>query len=133
MSEEKTLMDYVKEAKSQIEEIEINQVVELLDDGYQVLDVREPAEYHAGTIDGAFNLPRGLIEAACDKQFAGKNSHMQDREKKWLTFCATSGRAAMAAKTLKEMGFKNIKNINGGMAAWKSAEMQVVIPPEHQV
>lgn len=130
---EKTLMDFVKEAKSQIDEVDVNQVVDLLDEGYQVLDVREPAEYHAGTIDGAFNIPRGLLEAASDHQYAGKNTHMQDRDKKWLTFCATSGRAAMAALVMKQMGFKNIKNINGGLAAWKSAEMQVVIPPEHQV
>ncbi len=130
---EKTLMDFVKEAKSQIKEVDVSEVVALLDQGYQVLDVREPAEYHAGTIDGAFNLPRGLVEAACDKQYAGRNTHMQDRDKKWLTFCATSGRSAMAASTLQQMGFKNIVNINGGMAAWKSAEMQVVIPPEHQV
>ncbi len=133
MSEEKTLMDFVKAAKSQIEEVEVNEVVSLLDEGYQVLDVREPAEYHAGTIDGALNLPRGILEAACDRQYPGKNTHMMDRDKKWLTFCATSGRAAMAASVLKQMGFKNVKNINGGLAAWKSAEMQVVIPPEHQV
>ncbi len=130
---EKTLMDFVREAKSQIDEIEVSEVVALLDEGYQVLDVREPAEYHAGTIDGAFNMPRGMLEASCDKQYAGKNTHLQDRDKKWLTFCATSGRSSMAALTMQQMGFRNIKNINGGMAAWKSAEMQVVIPPEHQV
>lgn len=130
---DKTLMDFVQNAKSQIEEIDVSQVVELLDEGYQVLDVREPAEYHAGTIDGAFNVPRGVLEAACDHQYAGRNSHMQDRDKKWLLFCATSGRSAMAALVMKQMGFRNVKNIAGGMAAWKSAEMQVVIPPEHQV
>lgn len=133
MNEEKTLMDFVQEAKSQIEEVEVNEVVELLDQGYQVLDIREPAEFHSGTIDSAMNLPRGVLEPACDRQFPGRSAQMQDRDKKWLTFCATSGRAALAAAVLKQMGFNNIKNINGGMAAWKSAEMQVVIPPEHQV
>jgi len=128
MSEEKTLMDFVKNAKSQITEIEVTEVVALLDEGYQVLDVREPAEYAAGTIDGAMNLPRGVLEAASDHQYPGKNAAMQDRDKKWLLFCATSGRSAMAALVMQQMGFKNIKNINGGIAAWKSAEMQVVIP-----
>ena len=131
MSEEKTLMDFVKEAKSQITEVEVNEVVALLDDGYQVLDVREPAEFISGTIDGAMNVPRGLIEAACDRQFPGKNANMQDRNKKWLLLCATSGRAAMAAVVLQQMGFQNIKNINGGMASWKEAEMQVIIPQHH--
>jgi len=131
MSEEKTLMDFVKEAKSQITEIEVSDVVNLLDEGYQVLDVREPAEYHSGTIDGALNVPRGVLEAASDHQFPGHNEKMLDRDKKWLVFCATSGRSAMATAVLQQMGFKNVKNINGGMAAWKSAEMQVVIPPLH--
>jgi len=131
MSEEKTLMDFVKEAKSQIAEVEVSEVVSLLDDGYQVLDVREPAEFISGTIDGAMNVPRGLIEAACDRQFPGKNANMQDRDKKWVLLCATSGRSAMAAVVLQQMGFKNIKNINGGMASWKEAEMHVVIPEHH--
>jgi len=128
MSEEKTLMDFVKDAKSQITEVEVSEVVALLDDGYQVLDVREPAEFASGTIDGAMNLPRGVIEAASDHQYPGKNATMQDRDKKWLLLCATSGRSAMAALVMQQMGFKNIKNINGGVAAWKSAEMQVVLP-----
>ncbi|MCW9046885.1 MAG: rhodanese-like domain-containing protein [Gammaproteobacteria bacterium] len=131
MSEEKTLMDFVKEAKSQITEIEVSEVVSLLDDGYQVLDVREPAEFISGTIDGAMNVPRGVIEAAADRQFPGRNVNMQDRDKKWVLLCATSGRSAMAAVALQQMGFKNIKNINGGIAAWKEAEMQVVIPKHH--
>jgi len=131
MSEEKTLMDFVKEAKSKITEVAVSEVVSLLDDGYQVLDVREPAEFISGTIDGAMNVPRGVIEAAADRQFPGKNANMQDRDKKWVLLCATSGRSAMAAVALQQMGFKNIKNINGGMAAWKEAEMQVVIPPHH--
>lgn len=131
MSEEKTLMDFVKEAKSQITEVEVTEVVSLLDDGYQVLDVREPAEFISGTIDGAMNVPRGMLEASCDRQYPGKVANMQDRDKKWVLLCATSGRAAMAAAVLQQMGFKNIKNINGGMAAWKEAEMHVIIPQHH--
>jgi len=131
MSEVKTLMDFVKSAKSQITEVEVAEVVALLDDGYQVLDVREPAEFISGTIDGALNVPRGVLEAASDHQYPGKNENMQNRDKKWLLLCATSGRSAMAAQVMQQMGFKNVKNINGGMAAWKMAEMHVVIPEHH--
>jgi len=128
---EKTLMDFVKEAKSQITEVEVSDVVALLDEGYQVLDVREPAEFISGTIDGALNVPRGVLEAASDHQYPGKSESMQDRDKKWLLLCATSGRSAMAAVVMQQMGFKNVKNINGGMALWKQAEMHVVIPEHH--
>jgi rhodanese-related sulfurtransferase len=68
MSEEKTLMDFVKQAKSQIHEIEVLNVKTLLDEGYQLLDVREPAEFMTGTIEGALNIPRGILEAAADRQ-----------------------------------------------------------------
>jgi len=131
MSEEKTLMDFVKEAKLQITEVGVSEVVALLDEGYQVLDVREPAEFISGTIDGAHNVPRGVLEAMCDRQYPNRQEIMMDRGKKWLLFCATSGRSAMAAVVMQKMGFSNIKNVNGGMAAWKTAEMQVVIPPHH--
>ena len=65
------------------------------------------------------------MEPAADRQYAGRRDELMDRDKKWLIFCASSGRSAMATVVLQEMGFKNIKNINGGMNAWKAAEFQV--------
>lgn len=131
MNEEKTLMDFVKAAKSKISEVEVSDVVSLLEDGYQVLDVREPAEFLSGTIDNALNIPRGVLEAVSDRTYPGRRKEMMNREQKWLLLCATSGRSAMATVVMEQMGFKNVKNINGGMAAWKTAEMQTVIPPHH--
>lgn len=128
MSEAKTLLDFVKEAKSKISEIEVSDVVSLLEDGYMILDVREPAEYLSGTINSALNIPRGVLEAVCDHQYPGRREEMLDRNQKWLLLCATSGRSAMATVVMNQMGFKNVKNINGGMATWKTAEMQTVIP-----
>jgi len=128
MSEEKTLMDFVTQAKSQIEEIDVLAVNSLMDEGYQVLDVREPAEFIAGTIEGALNIPRGVLEPAADRHYAGRREELMDRNKKWLLFCASSGRSAMAAVVLQDMGFTNIKNINGGLNAWKAAELSISIP-----
>ncbi len=71
MSEAKTLLDFVKQAKSQISEIEVSDVVSLLEDGYKILDVREPAEYLSGTINDALNIPRGVLEAVSDPQYPG--------------------------------------------------------------
>ena len=125
MNQEKTLMDFVKQAKAKIQEVEVSEVNALLNDGYQVLDVREPAEFLSGTIEGALNVPRGILEPAADRQYAGHRDELMDRDKKWLIFCASSGRSAMATVVLQEMGFKNVKNINGGMNAWKAAELPV--------
>ena len=125
MNQEKTLMDFVKQAKAKIQEVEVSEVNALLNDGYQVLDVREPAEFLSGSIEGALNVPRGILEPAADRQYAGRRDELMDRDKKWLIFCASSGRSAMATVVLQEMGFKNVKNINGGMNAWKAAELPV--------
>ena len=127
MYDVKTLKDFVSEAKSQIEKVEINEVAALLAEGYQVLDVREPAEFLAGSVDGAVNVPRGVLESAADLEFKGREE-LQDRDKKWLLLCASSGRSAMATFVLKQMGFKNVKNINCGIQAWKDAEMEIAIP-----
>ena len=64
MNQEKTLMDFVKQAKAKIQEVEVSEVRGLLNDGYQVLDVREPAEFLSGSIEGALNVPRGTLEPA---------------------------------------------------------------------
>ena len=63
--------------------------------------------------------------------YPGRREELMDRDCKWLLLCATSGRSAMAAVVMQQMGFKNVKNINGGIAAWKAAEMQTIIPPHH--
>ena len=128
MNAEKTLLDFVKQAKSSIQEIEVSDVQTLLEEGYQVLDVREPVEFSAGTIAGALNIPRGILEPAADHQYAGRRDELQDRDKKWLLFCASSGRAAMATVVLQQMGFTNIKNINGGMKAWKEGKLAISTP-----
>ena len=127
MASEKTMKDFVKEAKSQIEEIQIMEVESLIAEGYQVLDVREPGEYAEGTIKGALNVPRGVIESAADREIKGSEA-LQDRDKKWLLLCKSSGRSAMATVALQQMGFKQLKNINGGFNAWKEAELEIVKP-----
>ena len=127
MAAEKTMKDFVKEAKSQIDEIQIMEVDAFIAEGYQVLDVREPGEFAEGSIKGAINVPRGIIESAADREIKG-SEELQNRDKKWLLLCKSSGRSAMATVALQQMGFQNVKNINGGFNAWKDAEMDIVKP-----
>ena len=132
MSKEKTLMDFVKAAKERTRDVNIEKVTELqTEHGYGILDIREYEEYEQGTIPGAVNVPRGMLEASCDRNFPSRRKELQDREHPWLILCNTGGRAAMAADVMQQMGFSKVKVINGGMAAWKEAEKQVVIPPKH--
>lgn len=127
MHVEKTMKDFVSLAKSQIKEIKITDVDELLAEGYQVLDVREPKEYQEGSIKDAVNVPRGVLEGAADRKIKGSDE-LQDRDKKWLLLCASSARSAMATVVLQQMGFTHVKNIKGGIKAWEKARKEVVIP-----
>ena len=132
MSTAKTLMDFVKAAKSRTHSVNIEKVTTLqAEQHYGILDIREYEEYAEGTIAGAVNVPRGMLEASCDHNYPSRRHELQDRAHPWLILCATGGRAAMAADVMQQMGFKDVKVIDGGMAAWKEAEKQVIIPPRH--
>ena len=109
----KTAKDFVKEAKKHIKEITCDKASKLLGKkGVIFLDVREPAEYNAGHIDGAINLPRGLLEFKIAKKIPNKNATI-------IVYCKTGGRGALATYTLKQMGYKKVYNLKGGWLGWK--------------
>jgi rhodanese-related sulfurtransferase len=117
----KTLMDLVQEAKSKITEVDVATAKDLINDGYKVIDVREPGEVAMGAIEDSINIPRGVLEPAVDLANKDGNKELQNgRDDKWLVVCKTSGRSAMACDVLQQMGFTDVKNIAGGMTAWNS-------------
>lgn len=123
----KTLMDFIKEAKSQITEIKVNEASNLLLQGYKILDVREPEEFSSEHIQESINVPRGVLEATVD--FANKkgNKELQNgRDGKWLVLCKTSGRSAMATVVMQQMGFIDVKNIEGGINSWIAADLPTI-------
>ena len=79
-----------------------------------VLDVRTPAEFHAGCLNGAKNID---FEAA---DFETKAAGL-DKNANYLVYCRTGRRSGLAVAKLREMGFKNIIEMKGGITAWTSA------------
>ncbi|MBN2607051.1 rhodanese-like domain-containing protein [Hydrogenovibrio sp. JE_KL2] len=130
----KGLMDYIEEAKQQINEVSAEEGHALVEKGIKVLDVREPGEYLAGAIEGAINVPRGVLEPAADLNYPGANPALRDaRDDAWLVVCLSGGRAALATKTLNEMGFSNVTNLVGGMGGWQAAGYPMVIPSDENM
>jgi rhodanese-related sulfurtransferase len=85
------------------------------------VDVREAAELQrTGKIPGAVHATRGMLEFYADPESPYHNPAL-DRTKQLVVSCASGGRSVLAAKTLKEMGFENVRNLTGGMNAWKEA------------
>jgi rhodanese-related sulfurtransferase len=84
------------------------------------VDVREPGEVAAsGKIVGALAVPRGLLEFRADPSSPLHDASF-DRAKTVITYCASGGRAALAGKTLKDMGYANVHNL-GGFKGWLDA------------
>lgn len=124
----KGLMDFVMEAKSQINEISAEDVSKMLADDTDLLvvDVREPGEFIHGHIKHAMLVPRGILEAAADLQYPKGNEILRDaRDRSVLVYCATGGRSAMAARTLQEMGYGKVFSLAGGFTAWEQAGQPV--------
>ena len=81
-----------------------------------LVDVRDPDEYRNSHIPGAINISRGLLEF----KFTNDPS-LENRDLNIVLYCKTSGRAALSAKALKEMGYRNVQSIEGGFDAWQAA------------
>jgi len=108
------------EANAVIETISVQDLPYLLDDDLALLvDVREQHERDSdGHIPGSIHISRGLLEFKVDPDSPVYNKEMtQDR--RIVLYCGTGGRSALAAKTLKEMGFPDVASLAGGYAAWR--------------
>ena len=125
------LMDFVQDAKTRINEVDVDGGLKMIMEGCKVLDVREPAEYLAGAIEDAVHVPRGVLEPAADMNYPGANPELRDgRGKRWLVVCRSGGRSALAADTLMKMGFTNVTSMIGGMDAWESAGYTTITPSD---
>ncbi len=84
------------------------------------VDLREPPEVAAsGKVAGAVAIPRGLLEFRADPE-SPLHEAAFDRAKTIITYCASGGRAALAGKTLKDMGYTDVRNL-GGFKDWAEA------------
>jgi len=84
--------------------------------GAAVLDVREPDEYGSGHIEGAISVPLGSLQANLDRV---------PRDRPVVTYCGMGERSASAASIMERAGFEGVRNLEGGMRAWREAGMPV--------
>lgn len=119
----KTLKDLVSEAKSRIREVSTADASDAINGNSSilVLDVREPAEWQEMHIPGALLIPRGMLEAKADLEYANRELRLTDRRQPIIVHCASGARSAMAADVLQLMGFTNVCSMAGGITAWKDA------------
>jgi rhodanese-related sulfurtransferase len=118
----KSLKDFVREALAQIREIPPEEGARLLAqpdrEGWTFLDVREPDEFAAGRIPGARNFPRGFLEVKADLEHPKRDAWLAERDRPLVLYCGGGQRSALAARTLREMGFSRVVSLAEGWTGW---------------
>lgn len=116
----KTAAQLVSEAKAQLENLTPDQVEAEVAAGALLVDVREGTECALGMIPGALHIPRGMLEFRADPASPAHQSAL-DPTRRIILHCASGGRSALSAMTLRQLGFSNVAHLDGGFRAWVAA------------
>jgi rhodanese-related sulfurtransferase len=113
--------DDLMKVSSEITSISADEAKEKLKDpNVQFIDVRDKNSFETETIGNAINLERGLLEFyLADGSPLENDIFKKNPEKEYVVFCGLGGQSTLASKTMQDMGLKNVKNLTGGMTAWK--------------
>ncbi len=125
----KTYNQLVEEAAKQVEEIMPWDLEEKLEAGEKplLLDVREPAEYDAMHIEGAINVPRGVLESACEYDYDETEPELVEaRNREVVVICRSGHRSVLAARVMQELGYQKVLSLKTGMRGWNDYEQPMV-------
>ena len=125
----KTFQELVDAALQRVEELfpwdleqEIGNNPDLM-----LLDIREPYEYDAMHIQGALNVPRGILETSCEFDYEETVPQLASgRGRDIIVICRSGKRSALAADIMQQMGFKKVKSLKTGMRGWSDYEQDMV-------
>ena len=114
----KTLESLLKEANNEIKRLSYEESLSIINElNTIIIDVREESEVNnSGMIKNAIHIPRGLLEFTLIL-ISPNNPVKIDDNTNILVYCAGGYRSALSAKTLKDLGFKNVYNL-GGYSEW---------------
>lgn len=115
-----TLKDMMAAAQAAVEKIDFGTAQALIAEGALLLDVRDAPELEkTGRAIGSHHVPRGMLEFRADPDSPHHDQAFR-RDRAIVLHCASGGRAALAGKLLKDMGYENVYNL-GGLNDWKQA------------
>lgn len=122
----KTFAALVADALPEIQELMPWDVEEMLEasPGLMIVDIREPEEYAIGHIRDSLLVPRGVLETACDWGYAETVPELvQARDKPVVLVCRSGNRTALAAVTMKLMGYQQVYSMKTGVRGWNDYEL----------
>ncbi len=123
----KTFTQLVAESAKNIDEIFPWDLEDKTDKPPMLLDIREPYEYDAMHVKDSLNVPRGILENACEYDFEETVPELVEaREKEIVVICRSGNRSIFAAEVMKNMGFKNVVSLKTGLRGWVDYELPLV-------
>ena len=123
----KSSKSLVSEALDQIETINADQAFDKVsNDQCNLIDIRDIRELEReGRIDKSLHIPRGMLEFWLDPESPYFKEGKLDMKKEMVLFCAGGLRSALAAKTLKDMGFEKVSHVDGGFGKLKDSKFKI--------
>ena len=124
----KTVQQLVQEAYAEIKTINTTEALNLVKENQcNLIDIRDIRELEKeGKVENSIHIPRGMLEFWIDPNSQYFKEGKLDLEKEMVLFCAAGARSALAAKTLKEMGFEKVSHVEGGFSSLKQSEFKVI-------
>ena len=97
------------------------------EDECNLIDIRDIRELERdGRVENSYHIPRGMLEFWMDPNSSYFQKGKIDQNKEMVLFCAGGLRSALAAKTLKDMGFEKVSHIDGGFASIKQSKFKII-------
>ena len=123
----KSAQTLVQNALKEIKTINTDEAYELFkSDKCNLIDIRDIRELEKeGRVENSHHIPRGMLEFWMDPQSAYFQEGKLDPNKEMVLFCAGGLRSALAAKSLKDMGFEKISHIDGGFSALRQSKFKI--------
>lgn len=112
MEHTKEFLEIAEDARSRVKEVSVEETLKRLENGANLIDVREDNEWNDGHAGGAVHLGRGIIERDVVGKFPDKNVEL-------ILYCGGGYRSALAADNLQKMGYTNVLSMTGGWTAYK--------------
>ena len=124
----KSCQTLVSEALKEIKTISTDEAHKLLSNNQcNLIDIRDVRELEKeGKVEDANHIPRGMLEFWLDPNSVYFKKGKLDLDKEMVLFCAGGLRSALAAKSLKDMGFKKVSHIDGGFSSIKQSKFKIV-------
>jgi len=125
----KTFAELVRDLQHAVQEVFPWDIEERINEGDVpvILDVREESEYAAMHIADSLNVPRGILETACEYDYEETVKELVEaRDRDIVVVCRSGNRSVLAAHTMQLMGYTRVSSMKTGLRGWNDYELQLV-------